>query len=110
MLNYIERIFQLQLSSLVKRVELNRTLLERANQRIKELNFLAERNRAISIRDMNYGEINERIKKSCEFTQKHYLCFSDEESFLKMRQSGDTSKDVVSDVDLTAVSHPAVGN
>ncbi|XP_048516087.1 uncharacterized protein LOC105685948 isoform X1 [Athalia rosae] len=75
----------LQLSSLVKRVELNRALLEKTNQRIKEINFLAERNKMISIRDMNY----------------------DEESFLKLKEAGDIEKPVPA-AGTATVFHPAI--
>ncbi|XP_046750311.1 uncharacterized protein LOC124413634 [Diprion similis] len=75
----------LQLASLVKRVELNRTLLEKTNQRIKDINFITERNRMVSLRDMNY----------------------DEDSFLLMKEAGDMKRPV-SPADLSSVSHPAI--
>ncbi|XP_046626181.1 uncharacterized protein LOC124307974 [Neodiprion virginianus] len=75
----------LQLASLIKRVELNRSLLEKTNQRIKDVNFITERNRMILLRDMNY----------------------DEDTFLLMKEAGDI-KGPVSPVDLSSVSHPAI--
>ncbi|KAK2588118.1 hypothetical protein KPH14_004173 [Odynerus spinipes] len=71
-----------QLAHLIKRVELNRTLLERTNQRIKDIDLLVKQSESILPKNQFY----------------------DEEVFMKMKSSGITEPSkVVSDVE-----HPEI--
>ncbi|XP_012283881.1 uncharacterized protein LOC105701596 [Orussus abietinus] len=72
----------LQLKTLLKRVELNKTLLERTNQRVKDVNFLVERNGILASRDLNY----------------------DEKSFLKIKESGEPAEDS----SVSKIKHPGI--
>ncbi|XP_024935586.1 uncharacterized protein LOC107275100 isoform X2 [Cephus cinctus] len=57
----------LQLAALTRRIELNRNLLDMTNQRVKEINYLTEKNKVLASRDLAY----------------------DEECFLKLKEAGD---------------------
>ncbi|XP_051160593.1 uncharacterized protein LOC127281117 [Leptopilina boulardi] len=42
-----------QLASLIKRIETNVSILERTNQRVKDINFITEKNKILSSRELN---------------------------------------------------------
>ncbi|XP_043273082.1 uncharacterized protein [Venturia canescens] len=46
----------LQLATLTRRVQLNKSLLERTNERVKEINFLVECNMMAAARELNYDQ------------------------------------------------------
>ncbi|XP_033214618.1 uncharacterized protein LOC117171419 isoform X2 [Belonocnema kinseyi] len=45
-----------QLASLVRRVEMNKSLLERTNQRVKDINFIVEKNKILASKELDYDK------------------------------------------------------
>lgn len=73
----------IQLSNLIKRVELNRILLERTNQRVKDIDFLVKRSESILPTNQCY----------------------DEKEFLKMKSSDLTKQSKI----VTEINYPEIG-
>ncbi|XP_043488415.1 uncharacterized protein LOC122515214 [Polistes fuscatus] len=86
----------IQLTNLMKRIELNRILLERTNQRVKDIDTLVKRSELILPKNQIYDEKIFKKMKSADTTESSKIASQIEYPEIEeFRQTINTTKDVL---------------